>query len=406
LNDYPYPAFSGYGLELEYMIVDASTLNVLPIADRILASQGTADDMDVVREQAAWSNELALHVIELKTLGPSRDFAEAERIFRGEVRALSALLEAEGARLMPTGAHPWMDPARETRLWPHQNDVIYQAFDRIFDCRGHGWSNLQSMHINFPFQTEDDFVRVHAACRFVLPLLPGLAASTPFLDGKQAAAKDARLLAYEGNCRRVPEVTGDVVPEIIESSGAYEKLLARIYAALAPHDPAEILREEWVNARGAIARFERGAVEIRVLDTQECPEQDMAIAVLVTSLVQALASGEFLPVDELVRFPSAPLVAQYRRTRTEASVAELVDDAYRAAFRSSSSTVGGLWRELVERLIASRSPVRARLELVTTEGTLAERLLRSAGPSPSHEALRLLYGDVCSCLLTGEAFCP
>jgi glutamate---cysteine ligase / carboxylate-amine ligase len=406
VSNYPYPAFSGYGLELEYMIVDASTLNVLPIADRILASQGAADDMDVVREQAAWSNELALHVIELKTLGPSRDFAEAERIFRGEIRALSSLLEAEGARLMPTGAHPWMDPARETRLWPHQNDVIYQAFDRIFDCRGHGWSNLQSMHINFPFQTEDEFVRVHAACRFVLPLLPGLAASTPFLDGKKAAALDARLLTYEGNCRRVPEVTGEVVPEVIESAAAYEQLLARIYTALAPHDPSQILREEWVNARGAIARFERGAIEIRVLDTQECPEQDMAIAVLVTSLVKALASGEFLPESELVRFPSAPLVEQYRQTRTDASGAKLLQGAYRAAFGSSAGTVGSLWRDLVERLVPSTSPARARLDLIAREGTLAERLVRRAGPVPPHDALRLLYGEVCTCLLSGEAFCP
>lgn len=406
MNDYPYPAFSGFGLELEYMIVDSSTLDVLPIADRILASQGTADDMDVVRDRAAWSNELALHVIEMKTLGPISDFADATQVFRGEVAALSSLLDAEGARLMPTGAHPWMDPSRETRLWPHQNDVIYQAFDRIFDCRGHGWSNLQSMHINFPFQTEDDFVRVHAACRFVLPLLPGLAASTPFLDGRKAAALDARLLTYEGNCRRVPEITGEVVPEIIESAAAYEQLLEGIYAALAPHDPEAILREEWVNARGAIARFERGAVEIRVLDTQECPEQDMAIAAIVTTLVQALASGEFMPVSQLVRFPSAPLALQYRKTRTDASGAQLMDDAYRAAFGSSAETVGALWRELIARLIPGTSPMRARLDIIAEQGTLAERLVRRAGPLPSQGELRQLYGEACACLLSGEPFCP
>jgi len=406
VSDWPYAAFSGYGLELEYMIVDAATLDVLPIADRILAAQGLADDMDVVREHAAWSNELVLHVLEMKTLGPSADFDRASEIFRGEVRTLSELLAAHGARLMPTGAHPWMDPARETRLWPHQNDVIYRTFDRIFDCRGHGWSNLQSMHINFPFQNEEEFVRVHAACRFVLPLLPGLAASSPFLDAARAPALDARLLCYEGNCRRVPEITGVVVPEIIDGKPAYDALLGRIYSALAPHDPEGILAEEWVNARGAIARFERGAVEIRVLDTQECPEQDAAIALLVTSVVKALASGELIAHEELVHFPSAPLVEQYRRSRTDASLATLDTGPYRAAFGSSASTVAGLWRELLARYVPSGSQARERLALIADSGTLAERLVRQLGPTPTKDELFECYARICDCLLRGEAFCP
>jgi carboxylate-amine ligase len=406
LNDYPYPAFSGYGIELEYMIVDQRTLDVLPIADRILHAQGPAEDMDVVRDEAAWSNELALHVIEMKTLGPMADFERMAQIFRSEVQVLSSLLEPHGARLMPSGAHPWMDPARETRLWPHQNDVIYRTFDRIFDCRGHGWSNLQSMHINFPFQTEDEFVRVHAAARFVLALLPGLAASSPFLDGKRTPALDGRLLAYEGNCRRVPEVTGDVVPEAIDSVAAYQELLRRMYRAVAPHDPDAVLQEEWLNARGAIARFERGAVEIRVLDTQECPEQDLAIARLVTSLVEALAAGEFLSVAELIRFPSAPLVEQYQLARTDASQALLIDDAYRSAFGSSASTVGGLWRELAARFVPRTAKARARLDAIVEQGTLAERLTVACGPEPSADRLHLVYGELCACLLSGEAFCP
>ena len=84
---------------------------------------------------------------------------------------------------MPTGMHPWMDPAREFELWPHGDREIYAAFDRIFDCRGHGWANLQSMHLNLPFADDDEFGRLHAAIRALLPLLPALAASSPFADG-------------------------------------------------------------------------------------------------------------------------------------------------------------------------------------------------------------------------------
>src|SRR5690606_28202248 len=107
---------------------------------------------------------------------------------------------------MPGGMHPWMDPLKETRLWPHQNQLIYNTFDRIFGCRGHGWSNLQSTHINFPFSTPEEFEALHAACRFVLPLIPALAASSPYFSGRRGPGLSTRLLVYRKNCSRVPSV--------------------------------------------------------------------------------------------------------------------------------------------------------------------------------------------------------
>ena len=62
---------------------------------------------------------------------------------------------------MPGGMHPWMDPARETRLWPHDNAHVYRQYDEIFDCSRHGWSNLQSTHINLPFANDMEFARVY-----------------------------------------------------------------------------------------------------------------------------------------------------------------------------------------------------------------------------------------------------
>ena len=93
---------------------------------------------------------------------------------------------------MPSGMHPWMQPARETRLWPHESGPIHRAYDALFDCRRHGWANLQSMHVNLPFgedlTPDGEFARLHAAVRLVLPLLPALAASTPHHNGCHAGA--------------------------------------------------------------------------------------------------------------------------------------------------------------------------------------------------------------------------
>src|SRR5439155_21189196 len=63
--------FEGYGVELEYMIVDAETLNVRPICDELLkgAAGKVVDSVDMPGG-VTWSNELVLHVVELKATQP------------------------------------------------------------------------------------------------------------------------------------------------------------------------------------------------------------------------------------------------------------------------------------------------------------------------------------------------
>jgi hypothetical protein len=176
---------------------------------------------------------------------------------------MNAALAALGARLLPTGMHPWMDPRTETKLWPHEDGEIYRAFDRIFDCGDHGWGNIQAAQLNLPFSGDDEFGRLHAAIRLVLPIIPALAASSPIVEGRVSRWLDTRMEAYRRNSARIPSVTGLVVPERVFDRRGYEALLKRIWDDLAPHDPEGILRHPWVNARGCIARFDRGTIERR-----------------------------------------------------------------------------------------------------------------------------------------------
>ena len=93
----------------------------------------------------------------------------------------------------------------------------------------------------------------------VLITKPGLAASSPVLDGAPGPALDNRLVAYRENARRVPSVTGRVVPERVHRRAEYRRdVLGRMYEDMAELDPEGTLRHEWLNARGAIARLERG----------------------------------------------------------------------------------------------------------------------------------------------------
>src|SRR5437016_821403 len=134
----PRRLFEVAGLEIEYMIVDAPTLDVRPLADRLLAAgagSGAAFVCDVERGAFGWSNELCAHLVELKTEEPVADLASSSAGLADEVRRMNELLAPLGARLLPTGMHPWMNPAREAELWPHEGAEIYAAYDRIFDCR-------------------------------------------------------------------------------------------------------------------------------------------------------------------------------------------------------------------------------------------------------------------------------
>lgn len=158
------------------MIVDRETLDVRPICDRLFETAAGREVSDFAPDGetgvVSWSNELALHVVELKTQRPVPSLDGLDRLFQDHIARIDALLAPMNARLLPTGMHPWMHPDRETRLWPHENNEIYRAYDRIFGCRGHGWGNLQSTHINLPFANDEEFGRLYAAIRLLLPLLP------------------------------------------------------------------------------------------------------------------------------------------------------------------------------------------------------------------------------------------
>jgi len=407
----PLHLFEATGIELEYMIVSNDSLSVRPIADELLKEVGGGYDLEVELGDVAWSNELALHVIEMKTNGPRASLHGLAKLFQEHIGKMHELLAPHSARLLGTAMHPWMDPHEELRLWPHENDIIYQTFHRIFDCRGHGWANLQSMHINLPFANDGEFARLHAAIRLILPLLPGLAASSPFMDGRQSADLDARLAVYRTNARRVPSVSGIVVPEPCYSRHEYENgLLRGIYDDLAPLDPQGILHHEWVNARGCIARFDRMAIEIRVLDVQECPRADIAIAGAVIAVVRALVDQAWSSTRDQQSWDERELAAVLGdgiRAGDEAVVRNRrVLDAFGYPERGAAR-LGELWQHLIESVVA-RDPGYAdwqeALALIIGEGCLARRIVKAAGRQPSRARLRETYERLADCLRDGQLF--
>jgi gamma-glutamyl:cysteine ligase YbdK (ATP-grasp superfamily) len=407
----PLHLFEAFGVELEYMLVDRGSLAVLPVTDEVLKAVAGAYVSDVQSGELAWSNELVLHVLELKTNGPVKDLAPLPALFARDVARINGLLERLGGCLMPTAMHPWMDPLAETRLWPHEYSPVYEAFDRIFGCRGHGWSNLQSCHINLPFAGDEEFARLHAGIRLLLPLLPALAASSPVVEGRLTGLLDNRLEAYRTNSRMIPAVAGEIIPEPVYSRAAYEaEILEPAYRAVAPHDPEGVLQDEFLNARGAIARFSRGSIEIRLLDVQEHPAADVAVVALVVAALRLLAAERWAPLARQQAWPVEPLAALFRRTLAHAEETVVEEQKLVEMFGlSGEPTAGEVWRHLAEEAAAAGllpKTLGEPLEVIFTRGTLARRIVAALGDNPSKERQERVYRELCRCLAESEPFLP
>lgn len=405
--------FQGYGVELEYMIVDRDNLEVLPVCDQLLHDVTGRFSNAYEKEGICWSNELALHVVELKTCRPETDLAAVSPLFANDVREINRRLAKYNGCLLPSAAHPWMNPATDGRLWPHGDRSIYHAYDKIFDCRGHGWVNLQSCHLNLPFSGTKEFGRLHAAIRLILPLIPALAASSPFLDGKSAASLDQRLEYYRTNSKRVPAVTGQVIPEPIFTPALYKKnILQQLYRDIQPLDPKGLLQHEWLNARGAIARFDRNAIEIRVIDVQECPRADLAIAAAISIVLQCLVAERWCSHAEQTAWEATPLAAILADSTRDAEKSIIRDQDYLRAFGISAPTAmtaEELWQELLQTAAADyplAPDLAAALAVITRHGTLARRLLARLGRTPASGALKECYSELAACLQEDRLFVP
>lgn len=404
--------FKGFGIELEYMIVSKTDLRVLPITDKLIYDEVGKYVSDVEFGDIAWSNELVLHVVELKTQGPAKTLEGLCSKFQEHIRKINQMLEKHDAMLLPTGAHPLMNPDTDTKLWPHEHNAVYEAYNRIFNCKGHGWANLQSTHINLPFADDEEFAKLHAAIRIVLPVLPALSASSPILDGKITGMFDTRLDVYRKNQSKIPSITGKVIPEPVFSKMDYEEqILQRMYHDVAPYDPEGTLQEEFLNSRGAIARFERNTIEIRLLDIQESPVADLAIAQATVAVLQALIAGRWVDLEKLKQFDENRLAYILENVIEHGQEAIIRDLEFLSCFGfkcTDNCTAGELWRHLAAECVAleEQPDVQHALNVILSRGNLAKRILEATSQNPNKQTIVKVYSQLATCLHKGGVFLP
>ena len=271
---------------------------------------------------------------------------------------------------------------------------MYDTYDRIFHCQGHGWSNLQSTHVNLPFAGDQEFAKLHAAIRALLPLLPTLTATSPYLDGKFTGFTDTRIEVYRHNQKSMPIIAGNIIPEAAFTQRDYQaQILDPIARVVAPFDTDDVLDPLFVNSRGAIARFDRGSIEIRLIDNQEAPCVDMALIDLIICVLKHWC--EYSDQKALQNLPTLYLAEILLQSIVFGADPVIERRDYLAAMLleplPKRINLQDLWHCLFEQhqaqLQLSSRPI---LQSLLKHGNLATRLIKQFGQHPTQDDLRTL----------------
>jgi gamma-glutamyl:cysteine ligase YbdK (ATP-grasp superfamily) len=277
------------GPEHEFSLVN-DQLKALPIVDCVLKDFYGRVVNSVKLRRFSFAKELQLHVMEVKPNEPFYSPVEFEETMNEAVQTLQGFIGRKyGAHLLGTGMHPLLR-LDETNVWPHRHRQIYEAFGKIFNLKRHGWLNIQSYQLNLPYSNEGSGVLLHNLISTICPYLPAISASSPIFEGKFGDKVDNRLCFYRENQKEVPSITGDIIPEYVTSFSHYRRLVIDAYSQdLATRGASKLLLgKEWVNSRGAIFRFDRRAIELRVMDEQECVKSDVSLSCFIRALLRGL----------------------------------------------------------------------------------------------------------------------
>jgi gamma-glutamyl:cysteine ligase YbdK (ATP-grasp superfamily) len=374
-------------------------LKVMPIADKIIKDCYGKIINFVEMPSFTFGKELQLHVMELKANSPFKSPIQFEETMQTAFSTLNQIVQKHGAKLLGTGMHPLLE-LKDTGIWPHYHKKIYREFGKIFNLNQHGWLNIQSFHLNLPYQTEADGIQIHNHLANLSAYLPAIAASSPIYEGKTGPDIDNRLQFYKINQKEIPAITGEVIPEYATSLSQYKQDVIEQYSLdLAKLGVSKtLLNREWVNSRGVIFRFDRRALEVRVMDEQECIKSDVALSCFIRATLRGLIElkAELLPHELLVkdfnRIIKEGLNAQVSNPRGK--IARQVCQYYLklASEYAKEDEKKYLWI------------IKKRIENGNLSEIIQNRVLKRAEKTDFHEAIVNVYSTLIKCLSDNEPY--
>jgi carboxylate-amine ligase len=248
------------GVEEEVMVLDATTLDLCPVASDLVAQAG---------HDERFKTELPAAQLEL-VLAPSASAEELVARLRLARRDAVALARRSGAVLAGAGVHPFASSEGQLNGGPR-----YTAIAEEFA----GVARRQlvfGLHVHVALDGPEEALAVYNAIREQLPALAALGANAPYYEGRDSGLATMRpklseLLPRQGI---PPELTSwDAVADMHEwgrSTGAVPET-----------------GQWWWEAR---LHPVHGTLEIRVCDTQATVAETAALTATVRALTALLAA--------------------------------------------------------------------------------------------------------------------
>ncbi len=339
------------GLEEEFALLDPTELGLVPRFDEL--REAAARDR-VLAESI--SGELISSEIEIRS-GRCEDLGSAALAQRDRRRRLFTLAAEHGIALGATGTHPWSDYRQQQVIQTEHYRRVEEGLKYV------AWrNNTFSLHVHVGIRGADRAVLVCDRLRPVLPLLLGVSASSPFLDGLDSGLHSARTQIFTKSFPRCG---------IPDSFGGWEPFARYIDLLVGTRSIVEYTQVWW----SIRPHFSFGTVEVRICDAQISAGESDALAALIVACVAQAARD----IDAGVPFVDQPrrLIEEnvWRALRFGLD-GELIDLERRETYPAADA---------LDRLLGWTAPARAELGIELSfparNGAQRQRQMLEAGSS-------------------------
>jgi carboxylate-amine ligase len=272
----PVEAFRGsdhptLGVELEMQIIDATSLDLSPVGDDILAAVPPELEESV-------KPELYQCCVEINT-GICRDVDEVGRDLQGKLELVDELARRSGARIAWGGAHPfaqWLD--QEIAVSPRYLKLIEDNQDTIRRQLTFG------LHVHVGVPDGDTAAKACTRVSHYLPTLLALSANSPYWCGR-----DTGLRSYRLEVMGTSPTGGQ--PPFLKDWASFVRLAERLMAV----GSIETTKELWWDVRPS---DRHGTVEVRICDMPTDLDSVLGLTALIQCLIHHMVRDvEFEPME-------------------------------------------------------------------------------------------------------------
>ena len=170
----------------------------------------------------------------------------------------------------------------------------------------------------------------------------------------------------------------------------------------------DFLDHHFLNSRGAISRFDRNAIEIRLVDIQECPKADVAVCVLIIEVLKLLVNESLVSLKHQKKWEKEPLFDILNDAIKNGENSVITNLDYLQLFGLKEATnQQNVWKHLFNLVkgTVNESHLEA-LNTILTQGTLATRILKAIDTDFSEANIKKVYTVLSVCLQKNEVFNP